>query len=143
MATDERTQEADRPTGTVTFLFTDIERSTRLLKDVGHALYEELLLAHRRLLRDAVRETNGAVVDMQGDACLAVFRSGADAVAAAAAAQRSFARHPWPEGAAVRVRMGLHTGDALLGEEGTSDWRCTTARASRLPPTGARRSCRR
>jgi len=57
-----------RPTGTVTFLFTDIEGSTRLLKEVGHATYEELLATHRRLLRQAIEQAEGTVVDMQGDA---------------------------------------------------------------------------
>jgi DNA-binding NarL/FixJ family response regulator/class 3 adenylate cyclase len=113
---DERRAMEDRPTGTVTFLFTDIERSTRLLGDVGHRRYEELLAAHRRILRDTVADAGGSVVDLQGDGCLAVFRSGGDAVAAEA--QRGLAAHPWPEGCTVRVRMGLHTGDAMLGDEG-------------------------
>jgi DNA-binding NarL/FixJ family response regulator/class 3 adenylate cyclase len=109
---------ADRPTGTVTFVFTDIEGSTRLLKEVGHDRYEETLTTHRQLLRGAFEQAQGVVVDTQGDACLAVFRSGRDAVAAAAAAQRSLATHPWPDDAAVRVRIGLHTGEAKLGEHG-------------------------
>ena len=108
----------EKPTGTLTFLFTDIEGSTRLLKDVGRERYEEALGTHRRLLRDAVDENEGFMVGSEGDGCLVVFRSGADAVAAAAAAQRAHAAHPWPPDAIVRVRMGLHTGDALLGDEG-------------------------
>jgi class 3 adenylate cyclase len=108
----------EKPTGTLTFLFTDIEGSTRLLKDVGRERYEEALGTHRRLLRDAVDENEGFMVGSEGDGCLVVFRSGADAVAAAAAAQRGHAAHPWPPDAIVRVRMGLHTGDAVLGDEG-------------------------
>jgi DNA-binding NarL/FixJ family response regulator/class 3 adenylate cyclase len=122
MSTDDPTEKvappSDRPTGTVTFLFTDIEGSTRLLKEVGHATYEELLATHRRLLRAAIEQGDGVLVDMQGDGCLAVFRSGVDAVGAAAAAQRSLATHSWPESRAIRVRMGLHTGDARVGDEG-------------------------
>jgi len=108
----------ERPVGTVTFLFTDIEGSTRLLMAVGHQRYEELLATHRRLMRTAVDHAGGVVDDMQGDACLAVFRSGADAVVAAVQAQREHALYAWPDDGAVRVRMGLHTGDATRGEEG-------------------------
>src|SRR3954469_17774491 len=100
MSTDNPTEKvtppSDRPTGTVTFLFTDIEGSTRLLKEVGHAAYERLLATHRRLLRDAIDQAQVLRVDMEGDACLAVFRSGVDAIDAAAAAQRNHADHPWP-----------------------------------------------
>jgi DNA-binding NarL/FixJ family response regulator/class 3 adenylate cyclase len=108
----------DRPTGTVTFLFTDIEGSTRLLKEVGHAAYEELLTTHRRLLRAAIDQADGVLVDTQGDGCLAVFKSGVDAIGAAATAQRNHANHAWPSAGVIRVRMGLHTGDARVGDEG-------------------------
>jgi DNA-binding NarL/FixJ family response regulator/class 3 adenylate cyclase len=108
----------ERPVGTVTFLFTDIQGSTRLLKTVGHERYEELLATHRRLMRTAVEHAGGVVDNMQGDACLAVFRSGADAVVAAVQAQREHASYAWPDDGAIRVRMGLHTGDATRGEEG-------------------------
>ena len=107
----------ERPTGTVTFVFTDIEGSTRLLKEVGHTRYEELLATHRQLLRDAF-EPAGSLVGTEGDGCLAVFASAGAAVAAAADAQRSLAAHPWPDGAVVRVRMGMHTGEAKHGDEG-------------------------
>jgi len=109
---------AEPPTGTVTFLFTDIEGSTRLLRDVGHDRYEELLGAHRRLLREAVETYAGYMSGAEGDGALFVFRSGGDAVAAAADAQRAHAIYPWPTDARVRVRMGLHTGDAIMGDEG-------------------------
>ena len=106
------------PTGTVTFLFTDIEGSTRLLREIGRDRYEELLGAHRRLLREAVERSSGFLVGTEGDGSLIVFRSGSDAVSAAADAQRAHSAHVWPPDARVRVRMGLHTGDAILGDEG-------------------------
>jgi DNA-binding NarL/FixJ family response regulator/class 3 adenylate cyclase len=110
--------EVEKPTGTLTFLFTDIEGSTRLLQEVGRERYEALLGTHRRLLREAVEEREGFIVGSEGDGCLTVFRSSVDAVGAAAAAQRAHAAQPWPPDAVVRVRMGLHTGDAVLGDEG-------------------------
>ena len=69
-------------------------------------------------MHEAVESSDGYFVDKQGDACFAVFRSGGDAVAGAAEAQRSHSSHPWPDDAKLRVRMGLHTGDATLGDEG-------------------------
>jgi DNA-binding NarL/FixJ family response regulator/class 3 adenylate cyclase len=110
--------EVPPPTGTVTFLFTDIEGSTRLLRDVGHDRYEELLGMHRRLLRNAVEPFGGFLSGNEGDGSLIVFRSGGDAVAAAADAQRAHSAHAWPSDGRVRVRMGLHTGDAIMGDEG-------------------------
>jgi DNA-binding NarL/FixJ family response regulator/class 3 adenylate cyclase len=115
---DDRWMSTQPPTGTVTFLFTDIEGSTPLLRDVGRDRYEELLGAHRRLLREAVERSNGFLVGTEGDGSLIVFRSGGDAVSAAADAQRGHSAHAWPPDAGVRVRMGLHTGDAILGDEG-------------------------
>jgi predicted ATPase/class 3 adenylate cyclase/DNA-binding CsgD family transcriptional regulator len=105
------------PTGTVTFLFTDIEGSTRLLQQLGTDRYAMLLEEQRRLLHAAVAGHGGREVDSQGDSYFIVFPTAAAAAAAAAAAQRRFAAHPWPEGAAVRVRMGLHTGAVqVVGE---------------------------
>ena len=98
------------PSGTVTFLFTDMAGSTRLLQRVGER-YAELLAAHHRLLRAAFQAHGGREVDTQGEAFFVAFPRAVDAVAAAVAAQRAFAAHPWPEGAPVRVRMGLHTGE--------------------------------
>jgi DNA-binding NarL/FixJ family response regulator/class 3 adenylate cyclase len=115
---DDRWMSTQPPTGTVTFLFTDIEGSTRLLREVGRDRYEELLGAHRRLLREAVKRSSGFLVGTEGDGSLIVFRSGSDAVSAAADAQRAHSAHVWPPDARVRVRMGLHTGDAILGDEG-------------------------
>lgn len=107
----------DLPAGTVTFLFTDIEGSTRLLKQLRDE-YGAMLGAHRRLLREAFTAHRGQVVDMQGDAFFVVFERASDAVVAAMAAQAALESHEWPGGAQIRVRMGLHTGEALLSDEG-------------------------
>jgi class 3 adenylate cyclase len=105
------------PGGTVTFLFTDIEGSTRLLQELGDG-YSEVVRDHRRLLRERLGEQGGAEVDTQGDAFFYSFPRARDAVAGAVAAQRALAEHDWPERAQVRVRMGLHTGEPSVGEEG-------------------------
>src|SRR5215831_4309235 len=105
------------PSGTVTLLFTDIEGSTRLLQQVGER-YASLLDACRSLLRAAFLEFDGHEVDTQGDAFFVAFARASDAVAAAVAAQRALAKHPWPEGVSVRVRMGLHTGEPQRSAEG-------------------------
>jgi predicted ATPase/class 3 adenylate cyclase len=97
------------PAGTVTFLFTDIEGSTKLLQRLGPA-YAEALGEHQALLRAAFAAHGGVEVDTQGDAFFVAFSSAPQAVAAAAAATRALAAHTWPEGATLRVRMGLHTG---------------------------------
>jgi predicted ATPase/class 3 adenylate cyclase len=102
------------PTGTVTFLFTDIEGSTDLL--ARHAGgYESLLATHAQILRDAIEAGGGAEVNTEGDAFFAVFPSALGAVGAAADAQRKLASHPWAEDGRVRVRMGLHSGEGRLG----------------------------
>jgi class 3 adenylate cyclase/DNA-binding CsgD family transcriptional regulator len=106
------------PTGTVTFLFTDIEGSTRLLKSLGRDRYSEVLAAHNRLLRAVFSDRDGLEIDTKGDSFFVVFRSAASAVEAAGAGQRALAEHEWPEDAAVRVRMGLHTGEASVGSDG-------------------------
>jgi class 3 adenylate cyclase len=105
------------PSGTVTFVFTDIEGSTRLLQDLGDR-YGDIVRDHRRLVRDTFGTHDGREVDTQGDAFFYSFTRARDAVAAAVAAQRALAEHPWPDGAEVRVRMGLHTGEPTVGEEG-------------------------
>ncbi len=107
------------PTGTVTFLFTDIEGSTSLLQRLGDHRYAEVLGEHRRLLRAAFTEGHGQEIDTQGDAFLVAFPRARDAVGAAVVAQRALSKHPWPEGASLRVRMGLHTGEPVSG---TSDY---------------------
>src|SRR5437870_4353280 len=106
----------ERPTGTVTFLFSDIEGSTRLLQRLG-ALYGEALAQHQRLLREAFAEHGGHEIDTQGDSFFAAFRRAKDAVAAAVDAQRALAAYEWPHRAEVRVRMGIHTGETGVGED--------------------------
>jgi len=107
---------AELPSGTVTFLFTDIEGSTQLLKAFG-GRYGELLAEQQRILRAAASAHGGHEVDTQGESSFVAFRRAKDAVAAAVDAQRDLAAHPWPEGADVKVRMGLHTGEPRVGEE--------------------------
>jgi predicted ATPase/class 3 adenylate cyclase len=105
----------DLPTGTVTFLFTDIEGSTKLLQQLGDA-YADLLGKHNRLLNRAVVEVGGVAVGSEGDSLFAAFRNAPSALRAAVSAQQALARESWPQGVAVRVRMGLHTGTGVLGE---------------------------
>src|SRR5437667_108865 len=105
------------PTGTVTLLFTDIEGSTRLLLQVGQR-YDGILTACRQLLRAAFHRWNGYEVDTQGDAFFVAFARATDAVSAAVEMQRALAAHPWPDGATVHVRMGLHTGEPQRSAEG-------------------------
>ncbi|MDP9070343.1 MAG: tetratricopeptide repeat protein [Actinomycetota bacterium] len=98
---------------TLTFLFTDIEGSTRLLRRVGER-YAALLEEHGALIRQALAEAAGTVVDTEGDAFFVVFATPSLAVSAGLSAQQALAAHPWPDGAEVRVRMGLHTGEAVV-----------------------------
>ena len=104
------------PSGTVTFLFTDIEGSTQLLKHLGED-YGEVLAEHQRLLRAAFEHAAGREIDTQGDAFFAAFPRAKDAVAAALEGQRALAAHSWPGGVQVRVRMGLHTGEPSVAGE--------------------------
>lgn len=101
----------DLPTGVVTLLFTDVEGSTRLLRELGDG-YGEALHEHRRRLRAVFADHEGIEVDTQGDAFFVAFARASDAVAAAAAGQRALVHGP------IRVRMGLHTGEPRLTEEG-------------------------
>jgi WD40 repeat protein/class 3 adenylate cyclase len=101
------------PAGTVTFLFTDIEGSTRLLHALGDR-YADVLTDHRRLLREVFGEWGGREVDTQGDSFFVAFAHAGDAVRAAADGQRALAGHRWPEAGDLRVRMGLHTGEPLV-----------------------------
>jgi predicted ATPase/class 3 adenylate cyclase len=103
--------ERQLPAGTVTFLFTDIEGSTRLLHEHG-AVYVDLLAEHRRVLRDAFAAHGGVEVDTQGDAFFVAFGSAAEAVAAADDARRGLGSGP------IRVRIGIHTGEPLVTDEG-------------------------
>jgi predicted ATPase len=100
------------PGGIVTFLFTDVEGSTRLAKEFGDIRWAELLEEHRRLLRQAFSAHGGREVDTRGDAFFVAFTRATDAVAAALDGQRALEENPWPGGGRVRVRLGLHTGEA-------------------------------
>ncbi len=102
------------PTGTVTFLFTDIEGSTKLVQRLGSE-FRTVLEQHNRILRDAIHGAGGVDRGSEGDAIFAVFTTADAAVAAAVGAQRGLAEHGWPEGVTVRVRMGLHTGEGIPG----------------------------
>jgi len=101
--------DSELPSGTVTFLFSDIEGSTRLLNRLGQRRYDELLTAHQEILGAAFAAHLGRVVDTQGDSFFVAFSTAADAVAAAVDGQRALAGHRWSDGAEIRVRMGLHT----------------------------------
>ncbi|MDH5334494.1 MAG: adenylate/guanylate cyclase domain-containing protein, partial [Thermoleophilia bacterium] len=100
------------PTGTVTFLFTDIEGSTRLLHRLGPEAYAAALAEHRRVLRSAFAEHGGVEVDTQGDAFFVAFPTAGGAAAAALAGGSALGDGP------VRVRMGLHTGTPTVTAEG-------------------------
>ena len=106
----------ERPSGTVTFLFTDIEGSTVLLRQLRDA-YGDVLATHGRLLRQAFEDAGGQEIDTQGDSFFVAFRRPKDAVRAAVSAQQALCSEQWPEGADVRVRMGIHTGDASLAAD--------------------------
>jgi WD40 repeat protein/class 3 adenylate cyclase len=101
------------PSGTVTFLFTDIEGSTNLLDKLGDQ-YAAVLATHHKIMRDALQKWNGREVDTQGDAFFVTFARALDAVQCAAEMQRSLQTYPWTENKSVRVRMGLHTGEPLI-----------------------------
>jgi predicted ATPase/class 3 adenylate cyclase len=105
---------SDDATGIRTFLFSDIEGSTRLEQDEGTARYAELRERHRDLLRQAFRVHGGSEQGTEGDSFFVVFPSARSAVLAAVDGQRALGAEPWPENAAVRVRMGLHAGEAVL-----------------------------
>ncbi len=107
----------DVPMGTITLLFTDIEGSTLLLQQLGEQ-YSRMLAECRQLLRTAFQRFEGYEVDTQGDAFFFAFARATDALSAAVAAQRALASHAWPDQAAVRVRMGLHTGEPQRTADG-------------------------
>ena len=100
------------PSGTVTFLFTDVEGSTRLLHELGAEAYAEALAEHRRVIRTACAAHDGVEVDTQGDAFFFAFPTAPGAISAAAALTDTLASGP------IQVRVGLHTGTPLLTEEG-------------------------
>jgi YVTN family beta-propeller protein len=108
---------ADLPTGTVTFLFTDIEGSTELSKQPGKS-YAAASAEHDRILRDAAQEQGGRELHSEGGSFLFAFHRAGAALGAAVLAQRALFEHTWPEGVEVRVRMGMHTGEPIVGEDG-------------------------
>ena len=121
--------------GTVTFAFTDIEGSTKLLQELGDERFGTLSRDHRRIVRATFGETGGSEIDTQGDAFFFSFPRARDAVNAAVAAQRALRDHAWPDGREVRVRMGLHTGEPHVGDEGYLG--IDVVRAARIASSGA------
>lgn len=103
------------PVGTVTFFFTDIEGSTRLLQDVGDEAFAGFLEQHDRLIRSSIAMHGGIEIRTEGDAFFVVFTSAPDAAMAAIDAQKALQTNSWPGGLDLRVRMGLHTGNGRLG----------------------------
>jgi class 3 adenylate cyclase len=122
------------PSGTVTFVFSDIEGSTNLLKQLGDEGYATALATHRRLVREVFAAHGGQEIDTQGDAFFYSFPRARAAVAAAVDVQRQHARAEWPADAKVRVRLGLHTGEPIVGEEGYTG--LDVVRAARIAAGG-------
>jgi predicted ATPase/DNA-binding SARP family transcriptional activator len=119
---DPRASEPARvrlPTGNVTFLFTDVEDSTRLVRGLG-AAYPEMLQEHRQILRSSVASHDGIEVDTEGNGSFIVFADAGQGLAACLDAQKALKVHGWPAGSEMRVRMGLHTGIARLVDGGYS-----------------------
>jgi predicted ATPase/class 3 adenylate cyclase len=110
--TDPRAAEArpDLAAGILTFLFTDIQGSTRMLQELGNA-YGPLLAEHNELLKQAATTHEGRLIGSEGDAVFVAFADATSAIAAAVDAQRALAAHAWPEGHPVKVRMGIHSGE--------------------------------
>jgi class 3 adenylate cyclase len=123
------------PSGTVTFVFSDIAGSTALLKQLGDVEYGQLLAVHRRLVREIFAAHEGQEIDTQGDAFFYSFVRARQAVAAAVEVTRAHAKGTWPGGVEVRIRLGLHTGEPAVGDEGYTG--LDVVRASRIAATGA------
>jgi predicted ATPase/class 3 adenylate cyclase len=121
------------PEGTVTFIFTDIEGSTELLKELGDK-YAAVLADQRRILRDIFSRWSGQEVDTQGDSFFVSFPRATEAVAAAVEIQKALSEHTWPEDVEVRLRIGIHTGEPLVAEEGYVG--IDVHRAARIGNTG-------
>ena len=123
----------ERASATATFLFTDVEGSTQLATRLRDA-YPEVLAKHHELLEGVFAAHGGTVVDTQGDAFFVAFTRPRDAVGAAADVQRTLAGHAWPDGVAIRVRIGIHTGEAnVAGERYVG---LTVHRAARISAVG-------
>ena len=112
------TTDRPSPSGTVTFLFSDIEGSSRLEREVGTDAYAAILARHRAILRAAFAAHHGEEQSTEGDSFFVVFASATDAIRAAVDAQRGLAAEDWPDGRTVRVRIGVHTGEASHSQEG-------------------------
>jgi class 3 adenylate cyclase len=123
------------PTGTVTFVFSDMAGSTALLKQLGDTEYGHLLAVHRRLVREIFAAHEGQEIDTQGDAFFYSFVRARQAVSAAIEVTRAHAKGTWPGGVEVRIRLGLHTGEPAVGDEGYTG--LDVVRASRIAATGA------
>ena len=123
------------PSGTVTFVFSDMAGSTALLKQLGDTEYATLLAVHRRLVREIFAAHEGQEIDTQGDAFFYSFARARQAVAAAVEVTRAHAKGTWPGGVEVRIRLGLHTGEPAVGDEGYTG--LDVVRASRIAATGA------
>jgi len=104
---------ADSSSGALTFLFTDIEGSTRLLHSIGED-YAAVLAEHQVLMRDAFTHHNGQEIDTQGDSFFVVFPTPHDAIQSSIEAQRALGEHGWPDGVEVKVRIGMDTGPAVV-----------------------------
>src|SRR5690349_8473480 len=113
MTAPEQAPAATLPTGTVTFLFSDIEGSTRLVESLGGE-WADVLQRHRVAMRRAFAEHAGVERGTEGDSFFVAFADAVDAVAAAVAATRDLAAVAWPQGADVRIRIGIHTGEGRL-----------------------------
>jgi predicted ATPase/class 3 adenylate cyclase len=133
LAADDTCGVTELPTGTVTFLFTDIEGSTRIAQELGDA-WPPLLERHREIARAAWADQEGVEIGTEGDSFFIVFTTAPSAVAATVEAQRGLAAEPWPTGAEIRVRMGMHTGQGTLS--GGSYVGLDVHRAARIANSG-------
>jgi len=114
----------DLPTGIVTFVFTDIEGSTRMLRRLGDD-YADVLDRHLELMDGAGAAHGGHPIGSAGDGVFVAFQDPTEAVTACAEAQRNLSGEPWPEGGEVQVRIGLHTGLAAPAPASTGPWPST------------------
>ena len=125
------------PEGTVTFVFTEIEGSTNLLRRL-RGRYGEMITEHARLIREALGENDGWEVDTQGDAFFCVFSRAGDAVAFAVSLQRAMAESQWPEQVKVRIRIAIHTGEPDISDHRYYGLDVHRTAPSVRPPMGGR-----
>jgi class 3 adenylate cyclase len=128
---------------TLTFLFTGIEGSTALLRRVGEGVYAQALAGHHAVIRSALAAHDGREIDTQGDGFFAVFSSPRACVAAVLAMQQGLVGHAWPAGEQVRVRMGVHCGEAEQTAVGLVGLEVHRAARVAAVAYGARCWCRR